>query len=76
MRDCHLVPLLPWRQDPGMSANLQAIAAMTASMLLFAVGDALMKVAGSTLPVGEMIFVRGLFATLLILAIARFRFVR
>lgn len=55
-----------------MSANVRAIAAMTASMLFFAIGDALMKVAGSTLPVGEMIFVRGLFATLLILAIARF----
>lgn len=55
-----------------MSGTVRAIAAMTASMLFFAVGDAIMKVAGSTLPVGEMIFVRGLFATALILAIARF----
>ncbi len=53
-----------------MNDNLRGILAMTASMLMFNVGDTLFKVMGSTLPVGEMLFVRGIFASLMVLIAA------
>jgi drug/metabolite transporter (DMT)-like permease len=44
------------------SQNIRGILAMLASMAAFVLNDALMKVAASTLPTGEVIFLRGLFA--------------
>jgi drug/metabolite transporter (DMT)-like permease len=50
--------------------NLKAIAAMTAAMLFFTAGDAMMKLAGQTMPIGEMLLVRGLVASGLVLVLA------
>ena len=44
---------------------------MTASMACFIVNDTLVKVASESLPAGQLIFVRGLMATLLVLAVVR-----
>jgi drug/metabolite transporter (DMT)-like permease len=53
-----------------MNDNVRGILAMTASMFMFNVGDTLFKVMGLSLPVGQMLFVRGIFASLLVLAAA------
>lgn len=52
-----------------MSDTLRGILAMLVACLTFTVGDAIMKLASATLPVGQMLFVRGLI-TLAILAVA------
>lgn len=52
------------------SANAQGAVLMTGSMLGFAINDALMKLTFVTLPIGEGMFIRGVFATVLLLAIA------
>jgi drug/metabolite transporter (DMT)-like permease len=49
-----------------MSDNLRGILAMIASMLMFNIGDTLFKVMGRSLPIGEMLFVRGIFASLIV----------
>ncbi len=52
------------------SANMKSAGFMIAAMSLFAASDVLMKYIGGQLPVGEMMFLRGLFATsFLIIAI-------
>jgi drug/metabolite transporter (DMT)-like permease len=47
--------------------NLRGIAFMLAAMVFFIVGDALTKVVGARLPVGEVIFLRSLAATAILL---------
>jgi drug/metabolite transporter (DMT)-like permease len=44
---------------------------MVAAMACFIVNDALVKVASASMPAAQLIFVRGLMATLLVLAVAR-----
>ncbi|MFM7704572.1 MAG: DMT family transporter [Rubrivivax sp.] len=52
-------------------ANLRGIRLMTAAMACFIVNDTLVKVASQWLPAGQLIFVRGLIATALVLAVMR-----
>jgi drug/metabolite transporter (DMT)-like permease len=49
--------------------NIRGIVAISACNLLFLVNDAMIKLANSELPLGEIIFFRGLFATLLLFPI-------
>jgi drug/metabolite transporter (DMT)-like permease len=51
--------------SPARSENLRGIAAMLAAMGSLIVNDCFLKIAGHELPVGEVIFLRGLSATLL-----------
>ncbi len=51
---------------PPLRDNRRGIAAMAAAMSAFNLSDALTKLATQSLPLGETIFVRGLFATLMI----------
>jgi drug/metabolite transporter (DMT)-like permease len=48
------------------AAMLRGIAAMVASQLAFLLNDTLIKLAGDALPMGEIIFVRGVISTLLV----------
>ena len=52
-------------------ANLRGIRLMTAAMACFIVNDTLVKVASPWLPAGQLIFVRGVIATALVLAVMR-----
>lgn len=52
------------------SSNLLAISAMVGSQAVFTVNDALMKLAARELPGGQAIFIRGLLAIVLALALA------
>jgi drug/metabolite transporter (DMT)-like permease len=52
-------------------ANLRGIRLMTAAMACFIVNDTLVKVASQWLPAGQLIFVRGVMATVLVLAVMR-----
>lgn len=54
---------------PG-AGNLRAIAAMVASMLVFALSDVVMKIVGGKLPLGELLLLRGAIATVMIGAYA------
>jgi drug/metabolite transporter (DMT)-like permease len=49
--------------------NLRGILAMLVSMALLIVNDALFKVAAASLPLGQAIFLRGLFSSLLTIAL-------
>ena len=49
-------------------ANRLGINAMVASQAAFAVSDTMVKLATASLPPGEIMAIRGLFATLLLLA--------
>lgn len=51
-----------------MTDTLRGVLAMVASMLAFCLGDTLFKLYGASLPIGEMLFLRGLFASILVLA--------
>lgn len=55
--------MIPFRE------TLRGIIAITACNLLFLVNDTMLKLANSELPLGELLFVRGLFATLLMVPI-------
>ncbi len=57
--------------DPARQANLQGIRLMTAAMACFIVNDTLVKVAGAWLPAAQLIFLRGVMATVLVLAAVR-----
>ena len=50
---------------PSRSDNLRGVLAMLAAMGSLIFNDAFLKVAAATLPTGEVIFLRGVFATLL-----------
>lgn len=60
------MPLL--RTTSRGSNNPRGILAMLGAMAAFVSGDTIIKYAGQMLPVGEIIFVRGLFASCLIVA--------
>ena len=53
------------------SNNVRAILAMVAAMASFVIGDSMIKYAGQELPPGQMMFVRGLFASAVTLSVAR-----
>lgn len=55
-----------------MSDKMSAILAMVAAMFAFNIGDTLIKVAGVGLPSGEMMFVRGLFSSAMIVGYAAY----
>lgn len=50
---------------PARSENLRGIIAMLAAMAVFIVNDTLTKLVAGSLPIGETIFVRGVFLTTL-----------
>lgn len=54
------------------SDNLRGIIAMVAAMASFVAGDSIIKFVGRELPPGEMMFVRGLFASAFTLGFAYF----
>mgnify|MGYP001354379818 CR=1 FL=1 len=57
----------------GMSGNIAGMLAMAGAMSAFVVNDALVKVAAKGMPTGQILFIRGGFAALL-LAIAAIAF--
>ncbi len=54
------------RPATSVSGALRAIAAMVGAQLAFLLNDTCVKLSSATLPMGEVIFLRGLLATLLI----------
>ena len=56
---------------PERAANLRGIRLMVAAMACFIVNDALVKFVSQSLPAGQLIFLRGLMATALVLLVAR-----
>jgi drug/metabolite transporter (DMT)-like permease len=56
--------------DPLRAANRRGILAMAAGMGCFVVNDTLVKVVSQSLPAAQLIFLRGLFATALLLMIS------
>lgn len=55
----------------SLASNRRGVLAMVAAMALFVVNDALVKLATATYPTGQVLAVRGLFATLAALALVR-----
>ncbi len=55
---------------PALAANRRGIAAMAFAMASFVSNDALVKHVSESLPPAQLIFIRGLFATTLLLAVA------
>jgi len=53
-------------RDPSFGSALRGITAMVAAQLVFLLNDVLNKLASERLPMGEIIFIRGLLATLLV----------
>jgi drug/metabolite transporter (DMT)-like permease len=51
------------------AANRRGVIAMSAGMASFVANDAIVKVVSESLPSGQLIFLRGVFATVLLLAI-------
>jgi drug/metabolite transporter (DMT)-like permease len=60
----------PVTGSAGAAANRRGIIAMTGAMASFVVNDALVKYVSQSLPGAQLIFIRGLFATILLLGIA------
>lgn len=58
------------QRSPASRSNLGGILAMLIACALFTFGDSIFKLLGHTLPLGEMLFLRGLFAVPLILMLA------
>jgi drug/metabolite transporter (DMT)-like permease len=54
---------------PSRAANRRGILAMAAGMASFVTNDSLVKYVSQSLPAAELIFLRGVFATVLLLAI-------
>lgn len=52
-------------------SNARGIAAMLLAMACFSLGDTAIKLAGRSLPVGEMMLMRGVLASIVIFSIAR-----
>jgi drug/metabolite transporter (DMT)-like permease len=61
----------PMSEAERHRANTNGILAMLASTTSFVIGDACMKAVGTELPLGQMIFLRGLLATVLVLLLVR-----
>lgn len=59
--------------DPAAlrAANRRGIVAMAAGMASFVANDALVKFVSQSLPSGQLIFIRGVFATLLLLVLSQ-----
>jgi drug/metabolite transporter (DMT)-like permease len=55
----------------GLAANRRGIACMSAGMVCFVVNDMLMKKLGESVPLAQLIVLRGIVAVLLVLAAAR-----
>jgi drug/metabolite transporter (DMT)-like permease len=55
----------------ALRTNAQGIRSMVGAMACFIVNDSLVKLASASLPAGQLIFVRGLMASLLVLAVMR-----
>ena len=55
--------------SPSRAANRRGIAAMSLGMASFIANDALVKFVSQSLPAAQLIFLRGLMATLLLLAV-------
>lgn len=60
----------PPSADALRAANRRGIVAMAAGMACFVTNDALVKYVSQSLPAAQLIFLRGVFATLLLFAIA------
>lgn len=58
-------------QSPQLAANRRGIVAMACAMAAFVSNDALVKFVSQSLPSTQLIFIRGLFATALLLAAAQ-----
>ena len=56
--------------DVARGTNAQGIAAMVVSMACFVSSDTLIKIVGREMPVGQIMFLRGLFAFLLVAVLA------
>jgi len=56
--------------NTGAAANRRGVIAMTGAMASFVVNDALVKYVSQSLPGAQLIFIRGMFATILLLGIA------
>lgn len=50
--------------------NRRGVTSMAVSMLLFVANDALVKLASETMPLGQIMFIRGVFASAMILLLA------
>ncbi len=57
--------------DPRRAANRRGILAMSAGMASFVTNDTLVKIVSESLPAPQLIFLRGVFATLLLLAVVQ-----
>jgi drug/metabolite transporter (DMT)-like permease len=64
------LPHAPTPADTLRAANSRGVLAMSAGMASFVANDALVKVVSESLPASQLIFIRGLFATVLLLAAA------
>ena len=53
-----------------MSENFRGALLMMISMGAFVLNDAFVRLAGDTLPLGQILFIRGLFTTVVLLAFA------
>jgi drug/metabolite transporter (DMT)-like permease len=62
--------MTPSSHDAVRAANRRGVIAMSAGMASFVSNDALVKFVSATLPSSQLIFLRGVFATLLLVAIA------
>ncbi|RZI64365.1 MAG: hypothetical protein EOP80_21265, partial [Variovorax sp.] len=56
--------------DALRAANSRGVLAMSAGMASFVANDSLVKVVSQSLPASELIFLRGVFATVLLLVAA------
>jgi drug/metabolite transporter (DMT)-like permease len=66
----HLLRMTPDSPAEVRAANRRGVLAMAAGMASFVSNDALVKVVSQDLPASQLIFVRGVFATALLLAVA------
>ncbi|MFZ4757096.1 MAG: DMT family transporter [Burkholderiaceae bacterium] len=61
----------PSSAEAARRANRRGIRFMVAAMACFIANDAMVKLASASLPAAQLIFVRGMMATLLVLLVAR-----
>lgn len=66
----HAGPTVP-PSAAALRANARGIRSMVGAMACFIVNDSLVKLASASMPAGQLIFVRGLMASLLVLAVIR-----
>jgi drug/metabolite transporter (DMT)-like permease len=61
--------MTPSTPQPQRAANRRGVLAMSAGMASFVANDALVKTVSESLPSGQLIFLRGIFASVLLLAV-------